>query len=429
MKRTNYFGAILTTVFVIFALFPGNEPNYPDARVVVDWNEMAINTAAEVDRFQTLSSNRAVPMIHLAVHDALNAIVPVYEQYAYTESSDEAHPVVAASQAAHDVMTELFPDHSEAAAVLHQRWLDRVPEGADKEEGIRIGSAAAAAILEQRENDGYDSEGEFTPRDEPGGYQITPPFDEPIGTGWPDTESLAMTSPDQFRPGPPPAVDSEAYARDLEEVKRLGRKASEDRTDDQTHIGYWFAEYPTVVFPDFSRAQVLENNIHLWSAARLFALLAIDNFDGLVSVFDAKYAYTYWRPYTAIRTADMDGNPNTQPDPDWEPEMTTAPHPDYPAALATLCAGGAEILMDVFETPISYAREAGSVPEGMSATRSYNSIEDAVEDCLDSRVYNGYHFRTGLDVGAEMARERAHYLLENHIARQPGTEYPEIAEF
>lgn len=430
MKRNHYFGTIFTILSLIFVLTFGQEPDKPDARVIAEWNELVIKTAAEVDRFQTLRSNRAVPMVHLAVHDALNAVVPVYEQYAYNESHPEAHPVAAASQAAHDVMTDLFPNYTESITELHHQWLDDVPEGNAKEQGISLGNKAAEAILEKRENSGYDSEGEFNPGNEPGEYRITPPFDEPIGTGWPDTEPMAMTSPDQFRPGPPPAVDSEAYSRDFEEVKRLGRKASEDRTDDQTQIGYWFAEYPTVAFPEFSRAYVLENDIHPWQAARLFALLAIDNFDGLVSVFDAKYEYTYWRPYTAIRNAELDGNPETQPDPNWEPEMTTAPHPDYPAALSTLCAGGAEVMKNVLgRSDLNYAREAGSVPEEMPANRSYDSIDDTVDDCVDSRVYNGYHFRTGLDVGADMGRERAHFMLENHLTKQPGAEYPDFKEF
>ena len=429
MKRTHYFGTIFTILSLIFVLTFGQEPHEPDLRVILEWNELAINTAVEVDGFQTLRSNRAVPMVQLAVHDALNAIVPVYSHYAYNGSNEEAHPVAVASQAAHDVMTELFPNHSEAAAELHERWLDEVPEGNAKEQGISLGNKAAEAILKKRENSGYDSEGEFNPGNEPGEYRITPPFDEPIGTGWPDTEPMAMTSPDQFRPGPPPAVNSEAYARDFEEVKRLGRKASEDRTDDQTQIGYWFAEYPTVAFPEFSRDYVLENDIHPWQAARLFALLAIDNFDGLVSVFDAKYEYNYWRPYTAICNAELDGNPETQPDLNWEPEMTTAPHPDYPAALSTLCAGGAEVLKEVLETPINYTREAGSVPEELPVSRSYDSIDAAVEDCLDSRVYNGYHFRTGLDVGADMGRDRAHFMLENHLTKQPDAEYPDLKQF
>ena len=129
MKRYHYFGTIFTILSLIFVLSYEQEPDEPDVRVIVEWNELVINTAAVVDRFQTLRSNRAVPMVQLAIHDALNAIVPVYNQYAYTGSSEDAHPVVAASQAAHDVITELFPNHSEAAAELHQQWLDEVPGG------------------------------------------------------------------------------------------------------------------------------------------------------------------------------------------------------------------------------------------------------------------------------------------------------------
>ena len=406
------------------------DEDFMDNRVIVEWNELIIFTAAEVDRFQTLHGNRAVPLLHLAVHDALNAIVPVYEQYAFKESHPDAHPIAAASQAAHDVMAAIFPDHSGSAAELHQKWMDRVPDNSAREEGVRVGRESAQAILELRENSGYDSTGEFIPGNEPGEYRITPPFEEPVGTGWPDTQPLSMDSPDQFRPGPPPALDSETYARDYEEVKRLGRKGSKERTDDQTHVGYWFAEYPTVAFPDFARSHILDNDIHPWRAARLFALLAIDNFDGLVSVFDAKYEYTFWRPYTAIRHADRDGNPATEPDPNWEPEMTTAPHPDYPAALSTLCAGGAVVLKDFFGTSdIRYAREAGSVPDGASSVRSYDSIGVAVEDCENSRIYNGFHFRTGIDVGSEMGRERARHLLDNHLTRQPDTDYPDLADF
>jgi len=407
-----------------------NFSDFPDAQVVTDWNELLLSTAAEFDGFQTLFSNRAIPLMHLAIHDALNAIVPVYDHYAYENTANDAHPIAAASQAAHDVMVEIFPDHAQSAAKLHQKWLERAPEGRNKEKGIRIGSESAKTILDLRKDDGHDLTREFIPDDAPGSYQITPPFEEPIGTGWLEAEPLAMASSDQFRPGPPPALDSDVYAREFQEVKRLGRKNSEERTDDQTHIGYWFAEYTTVGYPDFFRTYVLAEDINLWRAARIFALLAIDNYDGLISVFDAKYTYNFWRPYTAIRNADLDGNPATETDQDWEPQMTTAPHPDYPAALSTLCAGGAEVLKDFFgSSDIPYKREAGTVPEGTPAERAYSSIDEAVEHCMLSRIYNGFHFRTGLVVGTEMGIERAQYMLENHLTSRPGKDYPELADF
>lgn len=424
---------LITPFFLLFntsCVDQSDVTSDPKPDVVVEWNEFVMSAGEETDQFQTLLTHRAIPLMHLAVHDAINSIVPVYEPYAYSVSNPEADPIVAASQAAHDVVVEIFPDYSESAAELHQQWIKNASDSDAREKGKKAGKESAQAILDIREGDGYDSVGEFIPVDEPGSYRITPPFDEPIGTGWPDTEPLSMSSPDQFRPGPPPSLDSEVYAQEFDEVKRMGQKDSEERTDDQTQIGYWFAEYPTVSYPEFARTRLLEDDIHLWSAARLLALLAIDNFDGLISVFDAKYTYGYWRPYTAIRNADQDGNPATEPDPDWIPEMTTAPHPDYPAALATLCAGGVVVLKEFFGTSdILFKREAGTVPEGMPNERSYISLDSMVKDCENSRVYNGFHFRTGLNVGSEMGRERAQYLLENHLTKQPGTEYPSFADY
>lgn len=403
------------------------DPGDQDAGVVVEWNELVMATAVEIDEFRGPLGHRTMALMHLAVHDALNAIVPVYEQHTYRESSAEAHPVAAASQAAHDVAVRAYPDHTQRFADLHDRLLAEVADGEAKQRGVELGAAAATAILDSREDDRFDSVAEYEPSDQPGAYRITPPHDAPppVLVGWGDTEPLGMRSPDQFRPGPPPALDSETYAEELDEVKRLGRRDSEHRSEEQTVTGYWWAEYPTRSFPGFFRARVEEDDIPLWQAARVFALLAMDNFDALVSVFDAKWEYAYWRPITAIRHAAEDGNPATEADPDWEPEMTTPPHPDYPAALSTLCGGGAEVLVEAFGTrDLAFTRTSTTVPEGREATRSYDSVDEAVESCVMSRIYNGFHFRAGLDVGVEMGRERARYLLDNHLTRLPEADHP-----
>ena len=397
------------------------EPAFADATVVLDWSETAIAAALKADGFQTLHSNRAGPMMHLAMHDALNAIVPVYEAFAHDAAVPDADPVAAASQAAHDVLAAEFPGKAETFAALHADWLDTVPDGDARDSGIDLGAEAAASILAARAGDGHDSEGSFTEGDTPGAYRLTPQHEAAVGTGWADTEPFAMEAPDQFRPGPPPAVDSNRYAEDFAEVKRLGAKDSAERTDEQTHVAHWWAEYSTVGYPDFARDRIAEDGIHLWPAARLFALLAIDNFDALVSAWDAKYEYAYWRPHTAIHEADDDGNPATCADPDWEPEMTTPPHPDYPAALSTLCAGGAEILKDAFGSDVAFTRASGSAPEGMPKTRHYDTLDAAVESCMLSRIYNGFHFRAGLEAGVEMGRDRAAHILDTQLRRRPDT--------
>lgn len=395
------------------------QPGFGDAGVVLDWSATAIEAALEADGFQTLHSNRAGPLMHLAIHDALNAIVPVYRPYAHDVSAPDAHPVAAASQAAHDVLAAEFPDQAERFAGLHAEWIATVPDDASRAAGLELGAAAAGAILVARADDGHDSEGRFRPGNASGEYRLTPPHDAPVGTGWAATEPLAMEAPDQFRPGPPPELDSARYAEDFAEVKRLGARGSAERTEEQTHIGYWWAEYTTVGYPEFARARVAQDGIHLWPAARLFALLAIDNFDALVSAWDAKYAYGFWRPRTAIRAADGDGNAATSADPDWEPEMTTPAHPDYPAALSTLCAGGAEILKDAFGPDVAFTRASGSVPEDMPETRHYDTLDAAVDSCARSRIYNGFHFRSGLEVGVEMGRDRAAHVLDTQLVRRP----------
>lgn len=394
------------------------EPEFRDATVVLDWSETAVAAALEADGFQTLHSNRAGPMMHLAMHDALNAIVPIYRPYAHDDAEPGAHPVAAVSQAAHDVLAAEFPDQADAFAKLHAEWLDTVPQGTARDYGLDLGAEAAAAILAARAGDGHDSEGSFTPGDAPGAYRMTPPHEAPVGTGWAAAEPFALEAPDQFRPGPPPALDSARYATELAEVKRLGAKDSAERTEEQTHVGYWWAEYTTIGYPEFARDRIAEDGSHLWPAARLFALLAIDNFDALVSAWDAKYAYNFWRPRTAIRAAGDDGNPDTAADPDWEPEMTTPPHPDYPAALSTICAGGAEILKDAFGPETAFTRASGSTPPDMPATRHYDTLDAAVESCMLSRIYNGFHFRSGLEAGVSMGRDRAVHILDTQLARR-----------
>ncbi len=333
-----------------------------------------------------------------------------------TPNTRSPHPHLAASAC----VAALTLGTAAAAMDTDQaEWMLSQPEFRDATLVLDWSEAAvAAAILATRDGDGHASDGSFTAGDAPGVYRPTPPHEVAVGTGWAATEPFAMDAPDQFRPGPPPALDSARYAEDFAEVKRLGGQDSAERSEEQTHIGYWWAEYSTVGYPDFARAHIAENDTHLWPAARLFALLAVDNFDALVSAWDAKYEYRLWRPRTAIRNADDDGNPATSADPDWEPEMTTPPHPDYPAALSTLCAGGAEILKEGFGSDVAFTRVSGSAPEGMAETRDYDTLDAAVESCMSSRIYNGFHFRSGLEAGVEMGRDRAAHILETQLLRR-----------
>jgi hypothetical protein len=404
-------------------------PEFRDSAVLVQWNELAVETADEVDNFLTLIGHRTVAMMHLAMHDALNAIGPVYEQYAYLETRIDADPAVAISQAAWEILVDAYPDYQESFDMLLATTLASAPDGAAKDRGVELGKAAAAAIIERREGDDYAIEGdEYPPGDDPGYYRLIPPFEKVMGTGWGKAEPFAMTSPEQFRPGPPPELTSERYARDLNEVKAYGGANSSERSEEQTHIAHWWAEYAAPGYSRIARALVPEHDMHLWEAARLFALFSMDNFDGYVSVFEAKYAYNFWRPQSGIHEANSDGNPATEADPDWVSEMTTVPHPDYPSAHAQACEAGSEIFAAVFGTAdLTFTIHSSKAPEGGPATRTYTNIDDAATNCGLSRIYNGFHFRFAIDAGIEMGRARAKHLLENYLQRRAGVEHLDLA--
>ncbi len=389
------------------------EPTH-EAQFITAWNETVVETAYEVDQWFTLLGHRTLAMMHLAMHDALNAIAPRYETYALDAQWTDAHPVAAASQAAHDVARAAYPDHAERFAALHARLLADVPDNARAERGLALGAKTAAAIIAAREGDAFDAEVDpYSPEsDAPGVYQFTEPHDFAAYVEAPHALPFVMRSADQFRVPPPPALDSETYATDLNEVAALGRRNSTERTPDQTHIAHWWAEFCESWCARLARKLVAEHNLDAWDAARLFALLHVDNFDGYLTNFESKYHYAFWRPVTAIRAADDDGNDATASDPDWEPEMETLPHPDYPSAHAQACTGAAAIFEDAFGTAdLRFTMDSATAPEQGPATRSYDNIHAAAEDCGLSRLYNGFHFRFAIDAGAQQGRERAAYVL------------------
>jgi hypothetical protein len=386
-----------------------------EAGIVTAWNEVVVETAEETDQWFTLLGHRTLAMAHLAMHDALNAIEPRYEPYALEAEATGADPVAAASQAAHDVALAAYPDQADRFAALHARLLEGAPEGEGTERGLALGAAAAAAIIEVREGDAFDAEVDpYAPKsDAPGVYQFTPPHDFAAYVEAPHAALFAMRAADQFLSPPPPALDSEAYAADLEEVASLGGRDSAARSPDQTHMAHWWAEFCESWCARLARDLAKERGLDAWEAARLFALLHVDNFDGYVTNFEAKYHYAFWRPVTAIRAADEDGNDATAADPEWVPEMETLPHPDYPSAHAQACHGAAAIFEETFGTAdLAFTMDSATAPEEGPATRSFESIHDAAEECGMSRLYNGYHFRAAIEAGAEQGRQRAAYVLD-----------------
>ena len=416
-------GPLLVLAFAAFAgcANPGVEPgpgsDHADARasgdVVVSWNERILGAAEEEDGFLTLKGVRTATMAHMAMHDALNAIDPRFAPFALQTALDGAqgvHPVAAANEAAYAVVVSQYPDRLATWDAERARWSDAADTVARA-----LGERAAAAILIGREDDGWAGEAEYVWH--PMGPGVYAAFNAHSGTpegfvfgaGWAKARPFLLDSASQFRPGPPPAIDSDAYRRAFDEVKRVGARESATRTADQTHLAMWWKEFVESSHNRLARELATADELDAWQAARLFALLNAVVFDGYVAVFDAKFHYNHWRPYTAIRWAAHDGNPGTEPDSAWTNlHDHTYAFPSYPSAHGTACAAAAVVLGDVFgedrpfEMTIPLVDSAGPFSGKMRmdpATRAFDSFNDAAVECSLSRLYLGIHFRYDSEVG------------------------------
>jgi hypothetical protein len=385
-----------------------------DPALVVSWNQ-TINDIGFAEVFSFPKAIRAHVMMHIAMHDALNAVIPLYRQYAYHSHEPGAHPIAAAAQAAHGVGVSQYPDQQAKLDAELARWLSAIPETPHKARGIAVGRRSAAAILALRVNDGWDYQGTYTFSNEPGAYQTTPPWNGfVLQPGFRYARPFGLRSPDQFRPDPPPRLDTAQYAAAFNEVKDFGRVNSVIRTPEQTLYAVWWMEFAETSVNRLARQLATQRRLHLWQAARMFSLINMGLYDGYVAVWDSKYEYNHWRPYTAMREAAADGNPATVPDPTWEPLRTTPPFPDYVSAHATGTKATMEILARTFGDNTPFTMATTTAPPQMP-TRSFRSFSAAAAECADSRVRLGWHFRYATDAGVALGRAVADRLDKNHL--------------
>jgi hypothetical protein len=251
----------------------------------------------------------------------------------------------------------------------------------------------------------------YAPGTEPGDYQLTPPnFPAPVNTGAGLWTPFAMTSASQFRPNGPPALHTGRYAKELEEVRALGTADPLLRTPEQDLIANWHREQGQFQLNRIAREAVTGGTFDLLTSARLFALLNVATMDAVQSVFEAKYVYDFWRPITAIRGADTDGNRATAADPTWAPFLgVTPPHPEYPAAHAVVHAAGVTVLEAFLGHHYSFDATSATVP---GAVRSFDSLAALLEDAKLGRVYGGIHFRSALDEGARQGKKLGQWVLK-----------------
>ena len=383
--------------------------------LAVEWAELAYDIAYAEDQFFTFKGQRAIAMMHLAMHDALQAVVPVYAPYVYDGRVPGADPVAAAATAAHEVLVASYPDRRATLDSAWSAWLDRVPGGHLRSAGTELGTAAARAVIEQRAQDGWTDEGTYTFQSGPGQYVTTPPWDgftllPAFGSATP----FSFDDPTRFRPPPPPALDSPEYAAALNEVRAQGDSTSASRTDDQTAYAVWWMEFSESAVGRVAREMLSERGGDLWATNRTLAHLFVALVDAYVATWDSKYTYNHWRPYTAVRAADTDGNDGTAPDPDWVPLRPTPPFPEYVSAHAAGCGAAYAVMAESFGDATPFENTSLTPPPGMPS-RSFASFAAAAEECADSRVQLGWHFRYATDAGLELGRSVARHVMSSKL--------------
>lgn len=413
------------------AAAPRAEPTAPTGELVAAWNRQVLEVAEAEDRFLTLKGLRTAAMMHLAVHDALNAIEPRYATWLAATPAPGADPTAAAATAAFEVASDQYPGERGRFASELERWLSRVVDGPAKSAGRELGRATAAAVLAARQDDRWDGEGEYAWQPaspgvyaELGEHSGTPPGFV-FGAGWARAVPFTLGDPADFRAPPPPPIDSEAYAAALAEVRELGALDSATRTADQTHLAMWWKEFVESSHNRLARRLVREEGLDLWRAARLFALLETSVYDAYVAVFDDKFHYNHWRPYTAIRRASQDGNPATEEDPEWDNlHRHTYAFPSYPSAHGTACAAAATVLAETFgaDRPVTMTTErvdrGGPLSEKVPiepADRTFASFAAAAEECALSRLYLGIHFRYDSEAGTELGRRIGRHVVDGFL--------------
>ncbi len=371
------------------------------ADVVLDWNELAL--ARVVDARQSPPDGaRTMAMVHVAMFDAINAVEQRYAPYAFREGAPPgASADAAAVAAASSVLVKLFPDRAQAVEEAYAASIARMPDGSGKTSGIALGREVGARCLSMREKDGTGVPGIYRPRTTPGVYVVTV---LPVSTEWPKVKPWFMSDGAQFRPGPPPSLASAEWARDYNEIKDVGGRQSAVRSAQQTEAARFWTLIGAPSWNPVVRSLALSGHLDLVDNARLFALVNMAASDAFVAVFDAKYAHNFWRPITAIRNGDLDGNDATNLDPEWLPLVDTPLHPEYPCAHCITAGAIGEVLETQFGKgevpPITMTS-----PTAPGVTHRWTRISDYVQEVGNARVWGGIHYRNSTQVGETMGRK------------------------
>ena len=368
---------------------------------VTEWNTRACELAAPPN-FDTPTANRIIAIMHTAIYEAVNAITKKYPAGdVKIDAPNDASVDAAVATVASITLEKLMPAKQQEIDKLYQASLTKITDGRSKAKGVEVGETAAVAILAARLDDGSETVETYRPYTIAGVYV---PTIVPLASHWVKRKPWLMSSPDQFRPGPPPDLKSEIWARDYNEIKSLGRKENSKRTTEQTDIAkFWEATGPTIYHGVIRSVAELPGRDITRNARFLMAMTqAMD--DAIIAVFDAKYHYNFWRPITAIRNGDIDGNDATERDASWTPFINTPMHPEYPCAHCIVSGTVGTVIQAEIGSDLMPVISTNS-PSANNAKRTWTKIEDFMQEVANGRIYDGVHFRTSTEIGTAMGRK------------------------
>jgi hypothetical protein len=382
------------------------------ADTVTDWNQ----TAIEVMKVANSAGNpwsRTLAMVHVAMSDAINAVQDRYTRaVAMGPAVAGASAEAAAATAARHILAQLYPNQKALIEEAYAASLQAVPDGAAKHAGVALGEQVAKAVQADRAEDGTTAPDTYRPYTTPG---VWVPTTTPLFEQYARAKPWGLKSADQFRPGPPPPLSSALYARDYNETKTLGGSTSTARTPEQTAaVKFWTQVNIGPAWQAAARQLSAAKGLPLAENARLFALLNMGTANTFINDWDAKFTYNFWRPVTAIRNGDRDDNDTTERDPSWTPLNATPMHPEYPSQAAIVAGVAVGVLEAVFgpQPPIPFMATDLLDPK---LTRQFTTIAQLAEEHKEVRIWGGIHFRNSLEVGYDMGKKIAAYLVDTVI--------------
>lgn len=414
MKARHALNALAIGLLLVPAVSQSQNP-------VLDWNEIAVHTAIANGQ-NPFAQARTAAIVQLAVFEAVNSITDDYRPYLGTIVAPHgASAQAAAIEAAYHVLSAYFPASAATLNAALANSLAAIPDGDAKMNGIATGDAAAAAMIALRKSDGSAPAKFKVPGPAvPGEYQATPscPIVNGVAVGaffhWQNVTPFGIQRASDFLLDPPPALTSNAYAKAYNEVMTVGDIDSTERPQDRADVATFYAvSSPTLVFNQAARQVAHQQQRTLSEDARALALINMAISDSLVASFYNKYHYNFWRPETAIRAGDTDGNPKTEADPDFLPFIVTPCFPSYPSNHGSGSGGGAEVLRRL------YGQAGHSItisnPGASTIVLHYTAFKQITDDISDARVYGGIHFRTDQVAGAALGRAIGSAVYKNNL--------------